>query len=43
MFKRFFEKFKLRRDRKIKSDNLGSYTGVPEDPADKPVQDADDL
>ena len=25
------------------SDPLGSYTGVPEDILDKPVQDADDL
>ena len=24
-------------------DPLGSYTGVPEDPKDIPVQDADDL
>jgi len=27
----------------IKSDVLGSYTGVPEDPHDEPTQDADDL
>ncbi|MDR3050740.1 MAG: hypothetical protein LBU67_03350 [Oscillospiraceae bacterium] len=25
------------------SDTLGSYTGVPQDPQDAPVQDADDL
>lgn len=25
------------------ADPLGSYTGLPEDPMDKPVQDADDL
>lgn len=25
------------------SDPLGSYTGVPDDPNEKPVQDADDL
>ncbi len=25
------------------SDPLGSYTGVPADPKEKPVQDADDL
>ena len=25
------------------TDPLGSYTGVPEDPYEKPVQDADDL
>ncbi len=30
------------RDRII-TDPQGSYTGVPEDPYDKPVQDADDL
>lgn len=27
----------------IVSDPLGSYTGVPQDILDKPVQDADDL
>ena len=27
----------------IKTDPFGSYTGRPEDPNDKPVQDADDL
>lgn len=27
----------------IKSDVQGSYTGVPENPYEKPVQDADDL
>jgi hypothetical protein len=27
----------------IHSDITGSYTGVPLDPYDKPVQDADDL
>lgn len=25
------------------SDPLGSYTGVPDDPNEQPVQDADDL
>ncbi len=30
-------------DPKIVSDVLGSYTGVPLDPAEKPIQDADDL
>lgn len=30
-------------DEKIKTDPLGSYTGTPENPVDKPVQDADDL
>ena len=28
---------------KIVTDPMGSYTGVPEDADDKPVQDADDL
>ena len=28
---------------KIKSDVQGSYTGVPENPYEEPVQDADDL
>lgn len=28
---------------KIPSDVLGSYTGIPEDADDRPVQDADDL
>lgn len=27
----------------IQTDPLGSYTGIPEDPEEKPVQDADDL
>ena len=27
----------------IRSDVQGSYTGVPDDPYEKPVQDADDL
>ena len=26
-----------------KTDPLGMYTGVPKDPEEKPVQDADDL
>ena len=26
-----------------KTDPLGSYTGMPENPDEKPVQDADDL
>ena len=29
--------------KKIVSDPLGSYTGVPEEPNEKPTQDADDL
>ena len=28
---------------RVPSDVLGSYTGVPEDACEKPVQDADDL
>lgn len=28
---------------KVSTDPLGSYTGRPEDPLEKPVQDADDL
>ncbi len=28
---------------KIPTDPLGSYTGVPDDPHDRPEQDADDL
>ena len=27
----------------LKSDPLGSWTGTPQDPNDKPTQDADDL
>lgn len=30
-------------DPKIKSDVQGSYTGKPENPNEKPIQDADDL
>ena len=30
-------------DPKIKSDVQGSYTGKPEKPGEKPIQDADDL
>ncbi len=28
---------------RLSVDPLGSYTGIPEDPLEKPVQDADDL
>lgn len=28
---------------RINTDPQGSYTGVPDDPYDKPIQDADDL
>lgn len=27
----------------VETDPMGSYTGVPENPLEKPVQDADDL
>lgn len=30
-------------DKKISTDPLGSYTGRPDNPLEKPVQDADDL
>ena len=30
-------------DPRIDTDPYGSYTGVPDDPYDMPVQDADDL
>ena len=30
-------------DPAIHTDPMGSYTGKPKDPKDKPVQDADDL
>ena len=30
-------------DEEISSDVLGSYTGVPENEYEKPIQDADDL
>ncbi len=30
-------------DPKIHIDPMGSYTGEPADPTEKPVQDADDL
>lgn len=30
-------------EKAIKSDVQGSYTGVPEDPHEMPVQDVDDL
>lgn len=30
-------------DESIQTDVLGSYTGVPKDKSDTPVQDADDL
>lgn len=30
-------------EKAVKSDVQGSYTGVPEDPYERPVQDADDL
>lgn len=32
-----------KKEERIVSDPFGSYTGRPEDPDEKPVQDADDL
>ena len=29
--------------RRVRTDPQGSYTGVPEEPGEEPVQDADDL
>ena len=37
------DKTKKQHPESIKTDVLGSYTGVPEDKYDTPVQDADDL
>ena len=35
---------RMREDQeRIDTDPYGSYTGVPDDPYDEPVQDADDL
>ena len=34
---------RITRDKNIKSDVQGSYTGVPDEPYERPVQDADDL
>ena len=30
-------------EKNIKSDVQGSYTGVPDEPYERPIQDADDL
>lgn len=38
-----FRDYAERDETPIQSDVLGSYTGVPEDAEDKPVQDSDDL
>ena len=38
----FFAKMSTDEGR-IDTDPYGSYTGVPDDPYDEPVQDADDL
>ncbi len=37
------KKEKKQKSENIKTDVLGSYTGVPENRFDTPVQDADDL
>ena len=34
---------KIAGEKAIKSDVQGSYTGVPDEPYERPVQDADDL
>ncbi len=34
---------KVADSKNIKSDVQGSYTGVPDEPYERPVQDADDL
>ena len=34
---------KIAESKSIKSDVQGSYTGVPDEPYEKPIQDADDL
>ena len=33
----------MKSDSNINTDPLGSYTGTPDDPYEKPTQDADDL
>ncbi len=33
----------MKKEKPIVTDPNGSYTGRPEDPEEKPVQDADDL
>lgn len=37
------KKNKKGQKKEIHSDVLGSYTGVPEGPDERPIQDADDL
>ena len=34
---------KIAGEKNIKSDVQGSYTGVPEEPYERPIQDVDDL
>lgn len=41
--KQALEKIRAKLVMNAKNDPLGSYTGVPEDPFEEPVQDADDL
>ena len=36
-------KLKATGKKAIRSDVQGSYTGIPDDPYERPVQDADDL
>ena len=33
----------MKEKKRINTDPFGSYTGRPEDPKEKPIQDADDL
>lgn len=41
--KLFYRKNKKKTFRRPMTDPQGSYTGVPDNPLEKPVQDADDL
>lgn len=36
-------KKKSERSEQIAADPFGSYTGIPSDPFERPIQDADDL
>ena len=41
--KRKIKSIRVAADKSIKTDVLGSYTGVPDELDERPVQDADDL
>jgi hypothetical protein len=43
MSKKHKDKKQAKPMQSIQTDPFGSYTGVPADPNEKPVQDADDL